>query len=203
MVSPTALTCKHYVAGCTKTKAKILRPENSEKEKNAPDLGQKGRNRVRFGCWGGVQPVRTGGKPEIRTKMHQIAMQHMKKGNRRKPSVFAGFLAGAEGLEPSARGFGVDVGKCSKEQGRAGVAQFFRTNLSREVLVWCFTDLKRKKTPSPILLLAEYSIALVLPITLGISPCPLEGYRGYPVGRPARGQTRRFRCKICRRKAGG
>ena len=92
MVSPTALTCKHYVAGCTKTKAKILRPENSEKEKNAPDLGQKGRNRVRFGCWGGVQPVRTGGKPEIRTKMHQIAMQHMKKGNRRKPSVFAGFL---------------------------------------------------------------------------------------------------------------
>ena len=58
-------------------------------------------------------------------------------------------LAGAEGLEPSARGFGVDVGKCSKEQGRAGVAQFFRTNLSREVLVWCFTDLKRKKTPSP------------------------------------------------------
>ena len=38
------------------------------------------------------------GKPEIRTKMHQIAMQHMKKGNRRKPSVFAGFVAGAEGL---------------------------------------------------------------------------------------------------------
>ena len=38
-------------------------------------------------------------------------MQHMQKENRRKPSVFAGFLAGAEGLEPSARGFGVDVGK--------------------------------------------------------------------------------------------
>ena len=113
------------------------------------------------------------------------------------------FLAGAVRFELTARGFGVDVGKCSKEQGRAGVAQFFRTNLSREVLVWCFTDLKRKKTPSLILLLAEYSIALVLPITLGISPCPLEGYRGYPVGRPARGQTRRFRCKICRRKAGG
>ena len=34
------------------------------------------------------------------------------------------FLAGAEGLEPSARGFGVDVGKCSKEQGRASVARF-------------------------------------------------------------------------------
>ena len=35
----------------------------------------------------------------------------MQKENRRKPSVFAGFVAGAEGLEPSARGFGVDVGE--------------------------------------------------------------------------------------------
>ena len=35
-------------------------------------------------------------------------MQHMQKENRQKPSVFAGFVAGAEGLEPSARGFGVD-----------------------------------------------------------------------------------------------
>ena len=53
MVSPTALTCKHYVAGCTKTKAKILRPENSEKEKNAPGKAKKRRNRVRSGCWRG------------------------------------------------------------------------------------------------------------------------------------------------------
>ena len=45
-------------------------------------------------------------KPGVRTKMHQMTMQHMQKENRRKPSVFAGFLAGAEGLEPSARGFG-------------------------------------------------------------------------------------------------
>ena len=43
-------------------------------------------------------------------------MQHMQKENRRKPSVFAGFLAGAEGLEPSARGFGVDVGTAHKER---------------------------------------------------------------------------------------
>ena len=50
-------------------------------------------------------------KSKNRTRVNHIAMQHMKKENRRKPSVFAGFLAGAEGLEPSARGFGVDVGK--------------------------------------------------------------------------------------------
>ena len=53
MVSRTALTCEHYAAGCTKTKAKILRQENSEKEKNAPDSARKRRNRVRFGCWRG------------------------------------------------------------------------------------------------------------------------------------------------------
>ena len=111
MVSPMALTCNHYAARCTKIGTEILRQKNSEKEENAPDSARKRRNRVRFGCWRGVQQMRTVGKPEIRTKMHQIAMQHMKKGNRRKPSVFAGFLAGAEGLEPSARGFGVDVGK--------------------------------------------------------------------------------------------
>ena len=56
--------------------------------------------------------------------MHQIAMQHMKKGNRRKPSVFAGFVAGAEGLEPSARGFGVDVETAHKERGRGSIARF-------------------------------------------------------------------------------
>ena len=98
MVSPMALTCNHYAARCTKIGTEILRQKNSEKEENAPDSARKRRNRVRFGCWRGVQQMRTVGKPEIRTKMHQIAMQHMKKENRRNPSVFAGFLAGAEGL---------------------------------------------------------------------------------------------------------
>ena len=133
-------------------------------------------------------------------------MQHMKKENRRKPSVFAGFvagaeglglgcrlgrfaaerhwrsltprhalrraqpclvaeslcaltknreasivlaslfLAGAEGLEPSARGFGVDVGKCSKEQGRAGVARFLPQVRKGAVLVWCWEEIIRAKT---------------------------------------------------------
>ena len=44
-------------------------------------------------------------------------MQHMQKENRQKPSVFAGFVAGAEGLEPSARGFGVDVGTAHRGTG--------------------------------------------------------------------------------------
>ena len=38
-------------------------------------------------------------------------MHHMQKETRQKHSVSAGFVAGAEGLEPSARGFGVDVEK--------------------------------------------------------------------------------------------
>ena len=37
-------------------------------------------------------------KPSVRTRVNTIAMQHMQKENRRKPSVFAGFVAGAEGL---------------------------------------------------------------------------------------------------------
>ena len=66
-----------------------------------------------------------GRKPSVRTKVHHITMQHMQKENRRKPSVFAGFLAGAEGLEPSARGFGVDVGKRTRERGRTRCSPIF------------------------------------------------------------------------------
>ena len=104
--SPMASTCDPYATKCTKAEPKILQVKRGQKQRNAPDSARKRRNRVRFGCWRGVQQMRTVGKPEIRTKMHQIAMQHMKKGNRRKPSVFAGFLAGAEGLVSAAASVG-------------------------------------------------------------------------------------------------
>ena len=166
MVSPMALICKRYAAGCTKTKTKILRPKNSENGKNAPEIVRKGRNRVRFGCWGGVQPVRTGGKTRnpnqsephshtTRAKRKPAKTQSFRRfcgrgrrtclgcrlgrrwtvatGDQRPSARTAGepagapccqilphtneksqvphkryltFLAGAEGLEPSARGFG-------------------------------------------------------------------------------------------------
>ena len=140
-------------------------------------------------------------KPGVRTQMNTKTMQHMKKENRRKHWVFAGFvagaeglglgcrlgrfaaerhwrsltprhalrrgaavprcrvlmranekkrgkqmlvanaclsfLAGAEGLEPSARGFGVDVGGRTRKRGMDGTARLFRTSPKRVVLVWC------------------------------------------------------------------
>ncbi len=45
-------------------------------------------------------------------------------------------LAGAEGLEPSARGFGVDVGTHHRERGRAGGDQFLPQVPGGAVLVW-------------------------------------------------------------------
>ena len=62
MVSRTALTCEHYAAGCTKTEPKILQVKRGQKQRNAPGKARKRRNRVRSGCWRGVQPVRTGGE---------------------------------------------------------------------------------------------------------------------------------------------
>ena len=56
--------------------------------------------------------------------MNTITMQHVQKENRQKPRVSAGFVAGAEGLEPSARGFGVDVETAHKERGRGSVGPF-------------------------------------------------------------------------------
>ena len=55
-------------------------------------------------------------------------------------------MAGAEGLEPSARGFGVDVETNHGKQGKAGVARFSRTSPKRVVLVWCYGEIFRAKT---------------------------------------------------------
>ena len=129
-----------------KPRRKFCGQKTAKKRKTHPIWAKKGETGCVSGAGEGCSRYGRVGKPEIRTKMHQIAMQHMKKGNRRKPSVFAGFLAGAEGLEPSARGFGVDVGKCSKEQGRAGVARFLPQVRKGAVLVWCWEEIIRAKT---------------------------------------------------------
>ena len=85
-------------------------------------------------------------KPSVRTRVNTIAMQHMQKENRRKPSVFAGSVAGAEGLEPSARGFGVDVETAHRERGRAGVTRILPQVRKRAVLVWCCWEILEIKT---------------------------------------------------------
>ena len=56
------------------------------------------------------------------------------------------FVAGAEGLEPSARGFGVDVGTVHREQERGGVGRSLPQAQKRVVLVWCCEEILRAKT---------------------------------------------------------
>ena len=56
------------------------------------------------------------------------------------------FLAGAEGLEPSARGFGVDVEERKRERGRGGVARFPPQVGERVVLVWCCGEISGAET---------------------------------------------------------
>ena len=55
-------------------------------------------------------------------------------------------LAGAEGLEPSARGFGVDVGTNQQERVIGSVDRFFPQVPERAVLVWCCEEIFRVKT---------------------------------------------------------
>ena len=129
-----------------KPRRKFCGQKTAKKRKTHPIWAKKGETGCVSGAGEGCSRYGRVGKPEIRTKMHKIAMQHMKKGNRRKPSVFAGFLAGAEGLEPSARGFGVDVETRKRERGRAGVAQFFQPARKRAVLVWCCEKILWVKT---------------------------------------------------------
>ena len=67
-----------------------------------PKSSEKGETGCVSGCWREVQPVRTGGETQNPNQNAPHGHTTHEKGNRRKPSVFAGFLAGAEGLEPSA-----------------------------------------------------------------------------------------------------
>ena len=61
----------------------------------------------------------------LNQREHHNHTTHVK----RKPAetqCFRRFLAGAEGLEPSARGFGVDVETAHRERGRDKVAPFYQ-----------------------------------------------------------------------------
>ena len=124
---------------------KFCSRKTTKKRKTHPEKAKKGETGCVLGAGEGCSRYGRVGKPEIRTKMHQIAMQHMKKGNRRKPSVFAGFVAGAAGLEPAARGFGVDVETQQREQERGSVDGFSRRSHKRVVLVWCCKGFSRSE----------------------------------------------------------
>ena len=137
MVSPTASICETYRHSEQKQSQKFCGSKEGKNSETHPKSSEKGETGCVSGAGEGCSRYGRVGKPEIRTKMHQIAMQHMKKGNRRKPCVFAGFLAGAEGLEPSARGFGVDVGERTREREKADVIRFPPQVPERAVLVWC------------------------------------------------------------------
>ena len=137
MVSPMALICEAYRHSEQKRAPKFCTSKRAKNTKTHPEKAKKGETGCVSGAGEGCSRYGRVGKPEIRTKMHQIAMQHMQKENRRKPSVFAGSVAGAEGLEPSARGFGVDVGERTREREKADVIRFPPQVPERPVLVWC------------------------------------------------------------------
>ena len=116
---------------------KFCTRKTAKKRKTHPIQPEKGETGCVSGAGEGCSRCGRWGKPKSEPQLHHIAMQHMQKENRRKPSVFAGFLAGAEGLEPSARGFGVDVRKRAGERGRSKVEPSSRTSSEKVVLVWC------------------------------------------------------------------
>ena len=134
MVSRTALTCEHYAAGCTKTKAKILRPESSEKEKSAPDSARKRRNRVRFGCWRGWERLETGANgwenPESEPKRNPFPCNTCKKKTGRNPEfppvLWQGqkdlVSAAASGAAPRWGAPSTDRGGSRDRRGRAPLA---------------------------------------------------------------------------------
>ena len=158
MVSRMDSICERYAAGCTKTEPKILQVKRGQKQRNAPGKARKRRNRVRFGCWRGVQPVRTGGETrnpnqnapdsnatheKRKPAKTQCFRRFFGRGRRTWSPLRSGRLVACVPLartRPSARGFGVDVGTNHRERGKTGVTRFLPQVTKRAVLVWCCVE---------------------------------------------------------------
>ena len=138
MESPTTSTCEPYRQSGQKRCRKFCARKPAKKERRTRVHAKT----AEVGCvlGAGEECSRCGrvGEPEIRTNVNPTPIQHVQKENRRKPRVSAGFVAGAEGLEPSARGFGVDVGGSPEERGWGCVGRFSPQVAKQAVLVWCF-----------------------------------------------------------------
>ena len=85
-----------------KRAGKNFAPQKQRKREKRTRKSPKKANPGAFWVLEGVGTVENGSnqmrKPGVRTQMNPIPMQHRQKENRRKPSVFSGFVAGAEGL---------------------------------------------------------------------------------------------------------
>ena len=147
---------------------KFCTRKTAKKRKTHPIQPEKGETGCVPGAGEGCSRCGRWGKPKSEPQLHHIAMQHMKKGNRRKPSVFAGFLAGAEGLEPSARGFGVDVGTHQRERRRGGVARSPRSSPQRAVLIWCYEESEVEKACRAISFSSPTTISFCLYRATGV-----------------------------------
>ena len=81
---------------------KFCSQKTAKMEKTHPVWAEKGETGCVLGA--GEECSRCGrvGEPEIRTNVNPTPIQHVQKENRRKPGVFAGFVAGAEGLVSAA-----------------------------------------------------------------------------------------------------
>ena len=77
-------------------------------------------------------------------------------------------LAGAEGLEPSARGFGVDVGTHQRERRRGGVAWSPRSSPQRAVLIWCYEESEVEKACRAISFSSPTTISFCLHRATGV-----------------------------------
>ena len=86
----------------------------------------------------GCRPPRHAPQAGLRAHLVAKSYRTLTKKSQVPHKRYLTFLAGAEGLEPSARGFGVDVGKRTGERGRASVGRFLPQVTKRAVLVWCY-----------------------------------------------------------------
>ena len=114
MGSRTALICETYRHSEQKQSRKFCRSKEDKNGETHPVWAEKGETGCVLGAGegsSGWRQMKPGEKTRCPNPNEHQTMQHMQKENLRKPSVFAGFLAGAEGL-----GLGCRLGRFAAER---------------------------------------------------------------------------------------
>ena len=136
-----------------------------------PEKPKKGETGCVLGAGGDESGCRQGQTDAIRRYLNQCEHLNHTTHVKRKPAetqCFRRFLAGAEGLEPSARGFGVDVGTHQRERRRGGVARSPRSSPQRAVLIWCYEESEVEKACRAISFSSPTTISFCLYRATGV-----------------------------------
>ena len=120
-----------------KPEQKFCRSKENKNSETHPKSSEKGETGCVLGAGEGCSRCGRVKKPGIRTKVNPKTILHMKKENRQKRSVSAGFWQGQKDSNPRHAVLEWMWGERTRKQKTDAVDRFFQASPEKLVLVWC------------------------------------------------------------------